>query len=202
MNENGDLFSVLCIMGASCLVSTFVETVSYFLIYRKEDYKALCKNMEAAVEKVQKLEEKITPSQQNKQLEKKITLAKGQLTALNQELSMMRMKTHFLLALIMIATISSLGTHFAEIVVARLPFEPFFIFKSIFHRGLIGENFTECSYLPFYIMTSFVIRGNIHKFFGTSFSLLIHRIEPAQLASRALNEQDLSLQRTHTPTTG
>lgn len=66
----------------------------------------------------------------------------------------------------MVIALSSFGTMYQGIVVARLPFEPFFLIQGVTHRGLMGNDFTDCAYIFLYILTAFVIRTNIHKAFG------------------------------------
>jgi hypothetical protein len=68
------------------------------------------------------------------------------------------------------------------IVVAKLPFEPISLFRNITHRSiniyiyiyicisnildLLGNDPTDCAYIFIYILFSFIVRGNIQKFFG------------------------------------
>lgn len=78
----------------------------------------------------------------------------------------MKFKSTILVTVLMIVTVSSMGNHFQGRPVARLPFEPFSLLTSISHRGLVGDDFTECSYIFIYIIVSYLIRGNIQKIFG------------------------------------
>jgi hypothetical protein len=43
-------------------------------------------------------------------------------------------------------------------VVARLPFEPISWVQSVTHRGLRGDDFTECSFIGLYILCTMSIR--------------------------------------------
>jgi hypothetical protein len=76
------------------------------------------------------------------------------------------MKCNIIIAVMMIAMLNLVGTHFQGQVVAKLPFEPFGIIQGITHRGLEGSDFTECAYLFIYILSTFVLRNNIKKIFG------------------------------------
>ena len=81
-----------------------------------------------------------------------------------------RMKSTFLIGLMMIIILSSLGNAFSGmfmvscsyniigIVVAKLPFQPFFLISGLTHRGLLGNDYTDASYLCIYILTSFILR--------------------------------------------
>jgi hypothetical protein len=160
----------------------------WFLIYRKDEYINLKRNIENMTSKVNKQKEAYVAQTQSKSHEKKLSTFENQLKVLNQNMSSFRMKSTFLIGLFMIIMMSALGTEFQGmiimksfivkgIVVARLPFEPFALVRGMTHRGinestgfnmlgLIGEDYTECSYLFIYILTSFVFRTNLQKIFG------------------------------------
>ena len=103
---------------------------------------------------------------QNKGFEKKLNNVEGQLKNLNQEMTMKNLKSNMLIGLLMVGFINYLGTIFKGIVVAKLPFEPMSFFQGITHRNLEGTDYTECSYLFIYILTTFVIRTNLKKILG------------------------------------
>lgn len=88
------------------------------------------------------------------------------LKQLQTEMTSMKFKSTLLIGLFLIVTMSSLSNYFDGIPIARLPFEPISLFQNITHRGLPGDDYTECSYIFIYMMASFLIRGNIQKFFG------------------------------------
>jgi len=99
-------------------------------------------------------------------MKKKLQTNEQKLKGLNAEMTAFRMKSTLLIGVFMVIMISALGTEFQGVVVARLPFEPFFLIKGISHRGLQGDDMTECSYMLLYIMISYIIRTNIQKLFG------------------------------------
>ena len=76
------------------------------------------------------------------------------------------MKTNVIIGILMIAVLNLVGTYFQGKVVAKLPFEPFGIIQGLTHRNIEGNDFTECSYLFIYILSTFVLRTNIKKIFG------------------------------------
>ena len=43
-------------------------------------------------------------------------------------------------------------------VVAKLPFEPFALLRGISHRNLMGNDFTDCSFIFLYILCTMSIR--------------------------------------------
>ena len=48
------------------------------------------------------------------------------------------MKSHMIVAVLMIAVINLIGSYFSGHVVAMLPFEPFSLLRGITHRNLAG----------------------------------------------------------------
>ena len=78
----------------------------------------------------------------------------------------MKMKSTILVTIFTIVTLSSLGNYYQGKPVARLPFQPFSLLASVTHRGLVGEDLTECSYIFIYLLASFIFRANIQKIFG------------------------------------
>ena len=47
---------------------------------------------------------------------------------------------------------------FEGVVVARLPFQPYSLVSGITHRGLPGEDYTECSFVFLYLTCTMAIR--------------------------------------------
>lgn len=66
----------------------------------------------------------------------------------------------------MIGVINMIGTYFEGVVIAMLPFEPFSLFRGMFHRNIAGEDYTQAAYLPIYIMVAFIWRSNLKKIYG------------------------------------
>ncbi|GKA54587.1 calcium load-activated calcium channel-like protein [Tanacetum coccineum] len=52
--------------------------------------------------------------------------------------------------------------------VAKLPFVPLRIVQKMSHRGLQGEDYTDCSMAFLYFLCSISIRTNLQKFLGFS----------------------------------
>merc|ERR1719357_754125 len=50
--------------------------------------------------------------------------------------------------------------------VAKLPFEPISWLHGISHRNLLGNDYTDCSFIFLYILCTMSIRQNIQKMLG------------------------------------
>jgi uncharacterized membrane protein (DUF106 family) len=79
---------------------------------------------------------------------------------------MMNMKSMVFLSMSMIGTVRWLSNVYDKTVVARLPFEPIGLLHGISHRTLEGDDFRDCSYMFFYVLTNMAVRGNLKKFLG------------------------------------
>ncbi|CAF88296.1 unnamed protein product, partial [Tetraodon nigroviridis] len=51
-------------------------------------------------------------------------------------------------------------------VVAKLPFVPLSYIQGLSHRNLLGEDYTDCSFIFLYILCTMSIRQNIQKMLG------------------------------------
>ncbi|CAG9317212.1 unnamed protein product [Blepharisma stoltei] len=160
-----DTFSIIL---AACFTAGLAETISWFLIYRTDDYKSLKKNIESLSKQVEKEREKIVVASKQKAQEKKVTKSESMLKNMNQQLSSSKMKSTMIVALFMIAFISTLSSTYQGVVVAKLPFVPFSLLQSMTHRNLPGIDMTDCSMIFIYVLTSYLVRTNIQKYFGFS----------------------------------
>lgn len=71
---------------------------------------------------------------------------------------MMKMKSNLATAVISIITIDSIGNYYSGIVVAKLAFEPISFLQNITHRGINGDDPTDCSYIFIYILSALIFR--------------------------------------------
>jgi uncharacterized membrane protein (DUF106 family) len=98
--------------------------------------------------------------------EKKINTLEEQLKVKTRDMSMVKMKSTFFVAIIMIGVFALLNNLFDGIIVAKLPFEPIPLIRGISHRNLPGTDFTDCSMVFLYALCSMSIRPNLQKFLG------------------------------------
>lgn len=134
------------------------------MIYSKPEYKTLTSEIDILSKKVQLAQEMGVPD--NKAQRKKAAQNDAKLKTLNGRMQAMKMRSTFLIGLFLMVSISSLSNYFEGIPVARLPFVPLSFFQGLTHRGLGGDDFTECSFFFIYLMASYLFRTNIQKFFG------------------------------------
>ena len=93
-------------------LSPHLIAASYFLIYRKDEYQNLKKNIENVQKKLDKEKDAPVSSTNIKSHEKKKNQLENQQKYYNQQMSAFRMKSTFLIGIFMIIMLSALGTEF------------------------------------------------------------------------------------------
>lgn len=151
---------------AALFTAALAETLSYFLIYCKPEYIQLKKNIESLSKALEKGKDKFLTASKKKIHDKKMSKDESTLKVLNQQLSVNKMKSTFIIALFMIAVVSTLSSTYHGVVVAKLPFVPFGLIQGLTHRGLPGNDMTDCSMIFLYVLTSYIVRADIQKYFG------------------------------------
>uniref|UniRef100_A0A8B9SG14 Calcium load-activated calcium channel n=1 Tax=Anas platyrhynchos TaxID=8839 RepID=A0A8B9SG14_ANAPL len=84
----------------------------------------------------------------------------------NRDLSMVRMKSMFAIGFCFTALMGMFNSIFDGRVVAKLPFIPLSYIQGLSHRNLLGEDYTDCSFIFLYILCTMSIRQNIQKMLG------------------------------------
>ncbi|XP_053929396.1 calcium load-activated calcium channel isoform X1 [Cuculus canorus] len=114
---------------------------------------------------VEKKKETITESA-GRQQKKKIERQEEKLKNNNRDLSMVRMKSMFAIGFCFTALMGMFNSIFDGRVVAKLPFIPLSYIQGLSHRNLLGEDYTDCSFIFLYILCTMSIRQNIQKMLG------------------------------------
>ena len=84
----------------------------------------------------------------------------------NRDLMMVKMKSMFAIGLVFTSLLSMFNSIFDGKVVAKLPFTPISWVQGLSHRNLMGEDYTDCSFIFLYILCTMSIRQNIQKALG------------------------------------
>eukprot|EP00742_Colponemidia_sp_Colp-10_P002655 GILJ01002838.1.p1 GENE.GILJ01002838.1~~GILJ01002838.1.p1 ORF type:complete len:211 (-),score=39.13 GILJ01002838.1:47-625(-) len=161
--SRSDIFTVL---GVALFSAVFSEAISWLLIYRTEDYQRLKRKIDQLSKKVEKQKDTSVEFSKQKQKDKKIAASEDQLKSLNRDMSMVRMKSTFVIGFTMIAILGAMSTAFEGTRVAKIPFTPFGLVQNLSHRGLTGTDYTDCSMIFLYLTASFAMRNNLQKFLG------------------------------------
>ncbi|KAI4378480.1 hypothetical protein MLD38_015954 [Melastoma candidum] len=160
----GDALTVLWI---SLLTAVVCETISYFVIYRSSSYKHLRSSIDKASKKLDFLKKPSGASATSKN-PKKIDRFESSLKESTRDLSMFKFKSGFVVAVVLVVVFAFLNSMFEGKVVAKLPFHPLGLIYKMSHRGLQGDDATDCSMAFLYFLCSISIRTNLQKLLGFS----------------------------------
>uniref|UniRef100_A0A4W3K471 Calcium load-activated calcium channel n=1 Tax=Callorhinchus milii TaxID=7868 RepID=A0A4W3K471_CALMI len=141
----------ILIVFISVCTALLAEGITWVLVYRTDKYKRLKAEVEKQSKKLEKKKEAITESA-GKQQKKKI--------------GKVRMKSMFAIGFCFTALMGMFNSIFDGRVVARLPFVPLSYIQGLSHRNLLGEDYTDCSFIFLYILCTMSIRQNIQKLLG------------------------------------
>lgn len=98
--------------------------------------------------------------------EKQISELQSEVQNVNLSLQGKKFLLGFVNMGLMIFMFTRLSTIFADIVVAKLPFEPWGFIQGLSHRGLSGDDITDCSYLFIYVLVNMSFRPTMTKLLG------------------------------------
>lgn len=155
----------LLIVFISVFTALLAEGLTWLLVYRTEKYKKLKSEVEKQSKKLEKRKEtfgETTDKSQKRRLEREEEKLKNN----NRDLSAVRVKSMFAIGFCFTALLGTLNSIFEGRVVAKLPFVPIGLLQGISHRNLLGEDYTDCSFIFLYILCTMSIRQNMQKLLG------------------------------------
>ncbi|XAR68626.1 hypothetical protein NMG60_11003817 [Bertholletia excelsa] len=160
----------LTVVGISVCTAVVCEAISWILIYRTTSYKSLKSSIDKASKKLETMKTDSNPSKLSvkKSKTKKIDRVETSLKESSRDLSLFKFKSGAVVALVLFVVFGLLNSLFEGKAVAKLPFVPLRIVQKMSHRGLQGEDPTDCSMAFLYLLCSISIRSNLQKFLGFS----------------------------------
>ncbi|XP_017608161.1 uncharacterized protein LOC108454267 [Gossypium arboreum] len=160
----------LTVVAISFCTAIVCEAISWLLIYRTNSYKSLKSSIDKAAKKLEIMKTDQNPSKLStkKSKTKKIDRVETSLKESSRDLSLFKFKSGAVVALVLIVVFGFLNSLFEGKVVAKLPFKPIGIVMKMSHRGLKGDDSTDCSMVFLYFLCSISIRTNLQKFLGFS----------------------------------
>ncbi|KAM7500290.1 hypothetical protein LguiA_024704 [Lonicera macranthoides] len=160
----------LTVVGISICTAIVCEAISYLLIYRTTSYKSLKSTIDKASKKLETMKTDSTAPKISikKSKTKKIDRVETSLKESSRDLSLFKFKSGAVVALVLFVVFGFLNNLFEGKAVAKLPFVPVRIVQKMSHRGLQGDDYTDCSMAFLYFLCSISIRTNLQKFLGFS----------------------------------
>ncbi|OAF70180.1 Transmembrane and coiled-coil domain-containing protein 1 [Intoshia linei] len=96
--------------------------------------------------------------QNSRKKKKKIDIEEEKLTQINNQLNWTKMKSMFLIGIVFTILLRIFGNKFSGKIIAKLTFIPFSFIQGVSHRGLEGNDMTDCSFFFFYIMCTMFLK--------------------------------------------
>ncbi|CAI4221502.1 unnamed protein product [Auanema sp. JU1783] len=181
------LSDCLLIIGIALCTALAGEGLTYLLVYRSEEYKRLTAEMERKTKRLEK--KKLEADVSDKNTKKRLERDEERLKATNRDMSMFKMKSMFAIGLAFTALLSTFNSIFDGRVVAKLPFVPISFIQGLSHRNLLGDDFTDCSFIFLYILCTMTIRQNLQKFLGFAPSRAMNRQQSSSWGAGAAQNQ-------------
>lgn len=174
------MIAFLSVVAAGIFVSVLSQFIEWLFVLRTEDYKTKMAKIESLQERIKALEVKMLPQVGGDVIEESSKKAMARLARTEKQISDLQTEVQnvnlslqgkkFLLGFVnmglMIFMFTRLSAIFADVVVAKLPFEPWGFVQGISHRGLSGDDITDCSYLFVYVMVNMSFRPTMSKLLG------------------------------------
>ncbi|MCO5560880.1 hypothetical protein L7F22_014500 [Adiantum nelumboides] len=166
----GDCLIILGISFASAMVC---EAISWILIYRTASYKSLRSTIDRASRKLEVMKGTTTSaggasaaSSGKSSKVKKMDRLENSLKESSRDLSFSKFKSGGVVAIVLIVVFGLLNSLFEGKPVAKLPFTPLPFIQRMSHRGLHGDDPTDCAMVFLYFLCSVSIRSNLQKLLG------------------------------------
>ncbi|VDM08377.1 unnamed protein product [Wuchereria bancrofti] len=161
--------NVITAFGLALPISVMDITIEPFL----EQYKRLKNEMERKTKKLERKKE--TTAEADRTAKRKIDREEERLKATNRDMSMFKMKSMLAIGFAFTALLSTFSSIFEGRVVAKLPFTPISWIQGFSHRNLIGDDYTDCSFIFLYILCTMTLRQNLQKMLGFAPSRAMNR---------------------------
>ncbi|KAK9091512.1 hypothetical protein Sjap_024689 [Stephania japonica] len=129
-------------------------------------YKTLKSTIDKASKKLESMKSTTDSAASTKSKTKKIDRVETSLKESSRDLSMSKFKSGGVVALVLFVVFGLLNSLFEGKAVAKLPFHPASLVQKMSHRGVVGDDVTDCSMAFLYFLCSISIRTNLQKFLG------------------------------------
>ncbi|CAM9198836.1 unnamed protein product [Laminaria digitata] len=140
------------------------------MVYRKPDYQRLKRHIETVAKDLEK--KKADPvgvdnsAKKREKNQRVIDRLEKDLADAMKELQALATPSKLAVAVLVMAVVVGINKSFAGTVVAKLPFVPFSLLQKISHRGLEGDDPTDCSVAFLFALCQAGVKGNIAKLVG------------------------------------
>lgn len=156
----------LLVVGISLCTAVLCEFISWLLIYNTASYRSLRSSIDRSAKKLETMKSSSQPTAKKAAKTKKMDRVETSLKESSRDLSLAKFKSGAVVAVVLVVVFGFLNSLFEGKPVAKLPFAPAGIVQKMSHRGLPGDDATDCSMAFLYFLCSISIRTNLQKFLG------------------------------------
>ena len=154
INMWSDALLILCISICTAFLG---EGLTWLLVYRTEKYQRLKADIERQTKKLEKKKEAHGEATLDRTQKRKMEREEERLKSTNRDLMMVKMKSMFAIGFAFTSLLSMFNSIFDGKVVAKLPFTPITWLQGLSHRNLLGEDYTDCSFIFLFYMVNFIL---------------------------------------------
>eukprot|EP00270_Netrium_digitus_P021335 TRINITY_DN907_c0_g1_i2.p1 TRINITY_DN907_c0_g1~~TRINITY_DN907_c0_g1_i2.p1 ORF type:complete len:189 (-),score=47.66 TRINITY_DN907_c0_g1_i2:134-700(-) len=160
----------IIILLVSIISALVCEGISWLLIYRTPSYRNLRSSIDRTSRRVDAMKGKggTAAALARGKRAKKIDRFESSLKDANKTLSMSKFQSGAVVGVTLLLVFGVLTSLFDGKPVAKLPFTPFKFIQNMSHRGLPGDDGTDCAMVFLYMLCSLCIRPNLQKLLGFS----------------------------------
>lgn len=175
-----DALQIILTALAACVAT---EVVSWLLVYRTSSYKRVRDELDKASKKLETFKQtsSVAGKQANKGNKKERRLEENMKTS-SRDLTAMRFKLGFIMSAALLVVFNVVSNAWDGHVIAKLPFSPPGFLQRISHRGLMGNDPTDCSAIFVYALALGYFKANVAKLTGWGPSRAATRLMQAQNA--------------------
>ena len=159
-----DITDCLKIVFLSIFTNLFAEFLTWMFIYRTKKYKENKKQMDKLTKSLEVTKE--STKGKRKQIDKKIKQQENELKYMGFEMMKIKFISMIIIGLFTFFFISLFNGLFQGIVVAKIPFVPFKLLRGLSHRGILSNDFTDCSFVFLYLLCNISFRHINKKILG------------------------------------
>ena len=145
-------------MVASVACALVSEGINWFFIYRHDDYKKLCRDLQKAQAEMEDLQTKSAFAtggvSKQRTMKIKLDMLDKTIKSLYSQVMGRKSKSGLVVAGLMAFSISMINKQFYGTQIAVLPFEPISMIQNLTHYGLEGEDFRACSTTFLFILSN------------------------------------------------
>eukprot|EP01053_Blabericola_migrator_P000518 Blabericola_migrator_1__517@NODE_1126_length_5351_cov_323_551476_g768_i0_p3_GENE_NODE_1126_length_5351_cov_323_551476_g768_i0NODE_1126_length_5351_cov_323_551476_g768_i0_p3_ORF_typecomplete_len178_score31_92EMC3_TMCO1/PF01956_16/3e27Orthopox_A5L/PF06193_11/0_002PelG/PF16933_5/9_5e02PelG/PF16933_5/0_028_NODE_1126_length_5351_cov_323_551476_g768_i053586 len=156
------MLALAAIVTLSAVISLISELIAWHWVYRKADYQEFARDI--TKKKSQIAEETKLYNQTGKKVHaSRLKKHEQQYQRLMRDGTMKTVKAQLIPTLFAVACMPVVLPYLRGIVVAKLPFAPFWIFKSIAHQGLEEPEVHDCSAICIFFLAVSAFRAVMRK---------------------------------------